>query len=82
MAKQLLNSPISAKDGSLVDISWSLDDSIIAFTVAFPDKTEMYVLNVNEALNNPFIQPDKYVVGGAGFISYNISWQPTIRTTR
>jgi Tol biopolymer transport system component len=74
--KQLLDSPISAKDGSLVDISWSPDDAFIVFTVAFPDKTEMYILNVTEALNNPSIQPQKYVVGGVGFISYNISWQP------
>ncbi len=75
IAKQLLESPIFAKGGSLVDISWSPDDAFIAFTVAFPDKTEMYVLNVNDAINNPSIQPEKYVVGGPGFISYNISWQ-------
>ena len=74
--KQLLDSPISAEDGGLVDIYWSPDDAFIAFTVAFPDKTEMYVLNVGEAINNPSIQPDMYVVGGAGFISYNISWRP------
>jgi TolB protein len=76
VTKQLLDSPISAKDGSLVDISWSSDDAFIAFTVAFPDKTEMYILNVNESRNNPSNQPEKYVVGGSGFISYNISWQP------
>jgi Tol biopolymer transport system component len=76
LIKQLLDSPITVGEGSLVDISWSPDDAFIAFTVAFPDKTEMYVLNVNDAINNPSIQSEKYVVGGPGFISYNISWQP------
>jgi Tol biopolymer transport system component len=74
--QQLLDSPMSAKGGSLVDISWSPDDTIVAFTIAFPDRTEMYILNVNAALNNPATQPEKIVVGGAGFISYNMSWQP------
>lgn len=74
--KQLLDFSISAKDGGLVDISWSQDDALIAFTVASPAKTEMYVLNVKEALTDPSVRPDQYILGESGFIPYNVSWQP------
>ena len=76
--KQLLSYPIPARDGSLIDVSWSPDAGFIAFDIAFPNKAEMYILSVNEAFDDPSVQTEKMMIlGGAGFITYyNISWQP------
>ena len=73
--KQLLNSPIHAKDGSLSNISWSSDDKFIAINITTSEKTDMYILHVEEALKNPAIQPVQIVVGG-GDLYYSPSWQP------
>jgi len=72
--KQLLNSPIHAKDGSAF-IAWSHDDKFIAITISSPDQTDIYILNIEESKKDPSIQPVKISLG-AGSINFNISWQP------
>ncbi|MEO7841352.1 MAG: DPP IV N-terminal domain-containing protein, partial [Anaerolineales bacterium] len=75
MIKQLLNSPLTAKDSDLIDILWSPDDKFIIFEMASPDKTDLYILNVSEALTDPSIQPLQVAIGDG---SYGPDWQPVV----
>jgi Tol biopolymer transport system component len=72
MIKQLLNSALSAKDSDLTDILWSPDDKFIAFNMASADQSDLYILDVSEALKDPSIQPVKMTN------SYGASWQPIV----
>ena len=72
MIKQLLNSPLSAKDSDLIDILWSPDDKFIAFNMASANQSDLYILDVSEALKDPSIQPVKMAN------SYGASWQPIV----
>jgi len=67
--KQLLDSSEPAMIGEIGDITWSSDDQYVAFTLAAA-KTSLYILNVNDALNDPSIQPVKISK------SFSPSWQP------
>lgn len=70
--RQVLDSPTLV--GIPGDIAWSLDDQYVAFTLA-SDKTSLFILNVEAALNDPSIQPEQIVIGEGEL--YTIpSWQP------
>jgi len=76
LIKQLLNVPISALHLSLSNITWSPDDKFVAFNISSNDLTDLYILNVEAALNDPSAEPLKMTTGG-GEPFYNSSWQPT-----
>jgi Tol biopolymer transport system component len=66
MIKQLLDSPTLI--GSFADITWSPDDQYVAFTL----DSSLYILNVEDALNDSSVQPEQVVIA-----PYTIpSWQP------
>jgi TolB protein len=73
--KQLLDPLADDMIGSFGDIAWSPDDQYIAFNIATSEKTNMYILDVEESLKDPSIQPVKVVVGG-GDLYLIPSWQP------
>ncbi len=73
--RHLLASPINTTDGGLSDINWSPDSSHVALTVNSPGITDLYILNVREALKIPITPPEPIAIGG-GDINYNVSWQP------
>lgn len=68
--RQLLNSPISLKDGVLHNLSWSPNEKFITFNLDSSDESNMYVLDISKALENPSIQPLKIPT------SFSPSWQP------
>ena len=72
----LIDSPIHVSEGS-VDIAWSPDDKVIAFSIISTDKTDMYVLNVSKSLEDPSIQPVQVNDGGES-LSYSLTWQPMV----
>jgi Tol biopolymer transport system component len=72
--KQLLTLPIDVVTGGVGDIAWSPDDQYIAFNITTANKTDMYVVKVEEMLVNPSLAPLKVSVNNE---SYSIpSWQP------
>ncbi len=76
VVKQLLDSPITAKDSSAPHLTWSPDDRFITFNIDSSNKlTDMYILNVETALNDPSTQPLKVTTSGGSSL-YNSSWQP------
>lgn len=75
--KQLFNSPISYRESILIDITWSSDDNFVAFNIAYPDKTHMYIMNISESLKDPSTQPLQITIGG-GIVHYSFSWQPVL----
>lgn len=68
--KPLLNSPISITNTFLLPVSWSENDRFVAFSASSSDASDLYILNVSEALNGQTIQPVKISK------SYALSWQP------
>ncbi|MBK9924709.1 MAG: PD40 domain-containing protein [Anaerolineales bacterium] len=72
--KQLLNSPIFAKENVLSEITWSPDDKFIAVTMQSSNFNDLYILNLEKSLSDSSIQPLKietvYFDGP--------SWQPVI----
>jgi Tol biopolymer transport system component len=72
MIKQLLDSPIPAGDSFPRKISWSPDGKLIALNITSSDKSDIYVLNISESLDNHFIQPVKIPN------SFGPSWQPVV----
>jgi Tol biopolymer transport system component len=74
--KQLLDSPLSEEGFELSGLVWSPDNEFIALNISSPNMTDMYILNVSEALSDPTIQPLRVTLGG-GFMFYGApSWQP------
>jgi len=74
--QQLLNSPISFEDGGVEVMAWSPDDKFIAFNMISSDQSELYILNVAEALKDPSTQPVRIILG-EGFLNYGSPvWQP------
>ena len=78
----LLNLPDIAPsnaDGSFswipANFAWSQDDHFIAFNIFLNNKTEMYVLDVAESIQNPSLQPVQISIGN-GELYYPPSWQP------
>ena len=79
----LLNSPIQVPDvysnamelWAPADFIWSHDDRYIAFNIISLGKTEMYIVNVASALEDPSIQPFQITIGN-GSLYYTPSWQP------
>ena len=58
--QRLIDTPISLTDTFLIPISWSDDDQFVVFTDnALFGSSDMYILNVSEALKDPSIQPVK-----------------------
>jgi Tol biopolymer transport system component len=81
----LLNSPIHV-DGNTsdamdlwapADFVWSPDDKYVAFNIFSAGKTDMYVVNVAEALKDPSILPLRITIGD-GSLYYSPSWHPFI----
>ena len=73
--RPLLALPIDAGDGGLSGINWSPDSDYVAITVNSPGATNLYILNVREALKSPLTPPEPIIIGGGDNYS-NISWQP------
>lgn len=73
--KKILTLPVDLSVGGVGDIAWSPDEQYIAFNLTTPEKTEMYVLKVQDALANPSIEPIRLPVSTEK--RYGIpSWQP------
>ena len=68
--KPLFNSPLYTLHNAHSLISWSRDDKFIAFTVSAGGESDMYVLNLSEALKDPSIPP--VIISK----SFGASWQP------
>jgi Tol biopolymer transport system component len=70
--------------GYLENEGWSQDDRFIAFIVTADGKSEMYIVNIPEAIKNPSAPPIKVTIVGEGVKpdvaggaqNSNISWQP------
>ena len=73
--RQLLVSPINTMNGGLNDINWSPDSGHVTLTINSPGITDLYILNVRDALKSPLTLPEPIAIGG-GDINYNVSWQP------
>ena len=75
--KHLLTVPIHLSMGGVGDITWSPDEQYLAFNLTTDEKTEMYVVKVEEALANPATEPLRLSVSNDR--EYHIlSWQPII----
>jgi TolB protein len=73
--KQLMNSSLHQIGTSFISFAWSPDDRYIAFNFASPDKTIMYILNVDSALQDPSVQPEQVIVANSEMYTAP-SWQP------
>jgi Tol biopolymer transport system component len=71
----LLASPIPTVQGSMDRLSWSPNDKFIAFNLTSNGKTELYLVNVTEALKDPSIKPVQVSIG-SGTENNPPSWQP------
>lgn len=78
--KQLLATPITGEEFAFSNIAWSPNDRFISFKVTSGNLTELYILDVEAALQDPSTQPLKATTMGREMF-YNSSWQP-IRITR
>ncbi|HEX6035676.1 MAG TPA: zf-HC2 domain-containing protein [Anaerolineales bacterium] len=73
--KHLLTVPIHLSVGGVGDITWSPDEQYLAFNLTTDEKTEMYVVKVEEALANPATEPLRFPVSDDK--KHHIpSWQP------
>ena len=82
--RPLLSSPIKVQDASnnakylwapQQGFVWSPDDKYIVFNIISFGRTNMYIVNVADALKNPSVQPFQMTIG-LGFLYYSPSWQP------
>jgi Tol biopolymer transport system component len=71
----LKSSPIPTVQGSLDRLSWSPNDEFLAFNLTSNGRTEMYLVNVTEALKDPSIKPVQVSIG-SGIENNPPSWQP------
>jgi Tol biopolymer transport system component len=71
----LIASPIPTVQGSMDRLSWSPNDKFIAFNLTSNGKTELYLVNVTEALKDPSIKPVQVSIG-SGTENNPPSWQP------
>jgi Tol biopolymer transport system component len=71
----LMASPLPTVQGSLDHLSWSPDGKFIAFNLTSNGKTEMYLINVTEALKDPSIER-VHVSKGSGTENNLPVWQP------
>jgi Tol biopolymer transport system component len=69
--KQLFKSPISGRNGGINHILWSPDDKYVAVTIFSSGTTYLYVINIDESLSDPSMQPFQMAIYGN-----DISWQP------
>lgn len=80
----LLNSPIHVQSipsnamhlWAPPDFIWSSDDKYIAFNIFSSGKTDLYIVNVSDALQNPSIQPFYIAIGNTSSLYYSPVWQP------
>jgi hypothetical protein len=66
---------ISLIENYISNIVWSPDNTYVAFNINFPDKTNLYIWNINLPSNDPSIQPLELTVGGPSLRS-DLAWQP------
>lgn len=78
MAQELVNPPLSAGDGVMVDQAWSPDDNFIAFNISSRagGSVEMFILDVAATLNDPSREPVRLNVGEVFSSVNSLSWQP------
>lgn len=78
-ARKLVNPPLSAGDGSMVDQAWSPDDNYIAFNISSREGgVEMFILDVAATLDDPSLEPVWFNVGDIFSSTDSLSWQPVI----
>ena len=78
-AQKLVDPPLSAGDGSMVDQAWSPDDNYIAFNISSRQGgVEMFILDVAATLADPSTQPVWFNVGDIFSSTDSLSWQPVI----
>jgi Tol biopolymer transport system component len=81
--RQLLNFPIHVASAptnamhvwAVPDFIWSSDDHYITFNIFTLGTTDMYIVNVADALEDPSTQPFKITIGN-GSLYYSPAWQP------
>ena len=73
--KQILDMPMEAAISGMGDITWSPDDQYVALHLATVNKTNLYILNLAEALANPSLQPVEVLIGD-GEQYFHPTWQP------
>jgi Tol biopolymer transport system component len=77
IVQTLLDSPLHAGDGVMVDQVWSPDDNYVAFNISSQSgPVEMFILNVASALADPSTQSVKINVGDVFSFADSLSWQP------
>jgi dipeptidyl aminopeptidase/acylaminoacyl peptidase len=74
--KQLLELPLSEAGFEQSGLVWSPDNEFIALNISSPNMTDMYIVNVSEALSDPSIQPLRLTLGGGSMFYGAPSWQP------
>ncbi len=74
--QKLQESPIRAVNN--LRFFWSPDDSYIAFNISSSGKTDLYILNLEAAINDPSVQPVQVLIGGGELPFHYLvpSWQP------
>lgn len=78
-AQVLLDPPLSAGDGSMVDQAWSPDDNYIAFNISSrAGGVDMFILDVAATLDDPSLEPVWFNVGDIFSSTDSLSWQPVI----
>lgn len=77
--QELLDPPLSAGDGVMVDQAWSPDDNFIAFNISSRSgNVEMFILDVAATLDDPSREPVRFNVGEIFSSVNSLSWQPVI----
>ena len=76
----LLDSPLRAGDGVMVDQAWSPEHNYIAFNISSRSENtvEMFILDVAGTLNDPTLEPVWFNVGNIFSSTDSLSWQPVI----
>jgi Tol biopolymer transport system component len=77
--QEVLDAPLYAGDGAMIDQAWSPDDNFIAFNIAHRSgDVELFILDVVETLNDPTLEPVWFEVGHIFSSVDSLSWQPVI----
>ena len=63
--------------GHIGGLTLSPDEKFVTFNFESDDETNLYIWNIEDALNDPSVQPIKIVIG-KGELHYFPSWQPVV----
>jgi Tol biopolymer transport system component len=76
VVQQLLNYPIQMLEGN-TGFAWSPDGIYVALIASSSDTSYIYILDIEQTLNDPSIQPLRMMLGGGGSEYFGLpSWQP------